>query len=247
MFKIFSFFSSIIFWIFMAVSMVIFFFIALFIWLLTLPFDRKRVVLHRWACFWGSCYSWFNPFLRINIEGIENIKRGKCYMLCPNHQSVLDIVVLYRVFRHYKWVAKSEIFKVPFLGWNMLLNDYISVNRKASAGPIAMMRHCEKHLTKGSSIMIFPEGTRSKDPSKLGRFRDGAFLLAKKFDVDVIPIAITGTASVVENMKSPFFPKIYKINIKILEAIEVGKDIPIKDLRVKCHNIIATELGMPTI
>ncbi len=125
---------------------------------------------------------------RVKWEGKENIENGKTYLLTSNHQSTLDIVVLYGLFKHFKWVAKDLMFKMPFVGWNMILNNYIPVSRTDPKSQFKMMKKSEDTLRSGSSIMIFPEGTRSPD-GNIGRFKRGAFILAEKTDTPVIPKA----------------------------------------------------------
>jgi len=110
---------------FMAVSSLILFFIAVLIKLVTFPFDKRLVVLHRFTCFWAAIYTWIMPSLKLKIEGKENIRKDATYMVLSNHQSNLDILVSFRIFFHFKWVSKAEMFKVPFVGWNMSMNRYV--------------------------------------------------------------------------------------------------------------------------
>ena len=209
--------GTLIFWIFFGLTMVVNFFLSLLVWLFTFPFDRKGVVLHGFASIWSSLYIWFNPFLKLKIEGREKLEKGKTYVLCSNHRSVMDIVILYGLFFHYKWVSKKEIFRVPFLGWNMYLNRYVYLDRNKPSSHIKMLKDCEKHLSQGSSLMIFPEGTRSRDGRTVGKFRDGAFLVAKKMKCDVVPIAVTGTEDVFT--KDIVYRKVYPMKIRILDPI----------------------------
>ena len=210
--------GTIIFWIFFALTMVLMFFPALLIWLITLPFDRNRKVLHIYSCFWGSLYTWLNPFLKVKIEGREKLEKGRSYVYCPNHNSMMDIVILYRLFLHFKWVSKTEIMKVPFLGWNMKLNGYLGIDRKSPKSQIRMMKDAEALLKRGSSIMIFPEGTRSKD-GVLGKFRDGAFLLSEKTNSPVVPIAISGSRDVFSDGTIRYH-RVYPMTISILDPVE---------------------------
>ena len=210
-------FGTILFWIFFGITMVLMFFPALLIWLITLPFDRNKKILHIYSCFWGSLYTWCNPFLKVKIEGRERLEKGRSYVYCPNHSSMMDIVILYRLFRHFKWVSKVEIMKVPFLGWNMKLNGYLGIDRKSPKSQIKMMKDAELLLKRGSSIMIFPEGTRSLD-GKLGKFRDGAFVLSQKTDASVVPIAINGSRDVFSDGTIRYH-KVYPMTISILDPV----------------------------
>jgi len=111
---------SILFWGFLTASSIALFPVAVATWLLTLPFDRRKVVLHRFTCFWGSLYTWCNPAWPVEIDDLHKIRRDETYVMVANHQSLLDILVLFRLFTHFKWVSKVENFRVtpslPALG-----------------------------------------------------------------------------------------------------------------------------------
>jgi 1-acyl-sn-glycerol-3-phosphate acyltransferase len=181
------------FWGFMLVSSLVCFPIALAIWLLTAPFDPRKRLLHRFTCFWASLYTWLNPAWRVRIEGAEKIRRDEAYVMVANHQSLLDILVLFRIFVHFKWVSKIENFRVPLIGWNMSLNRYIKLKRGDRASVLRMLQACQKTLAEGSSIMMFPEGTRSHD-GRLRAFKPGSFELALNSQRPILPIVIHGTS-----------------------------------------------------
>ena len=114
--------------------------------------DKRLVVLHQFTCFWASLYSWLNPVWRVQVEGREKIDPNAAYVMVANHLSLLDILVLFRLFTHYKWVSKVENFRIPFIGWNMRLNRYIELRRGDRASVVQMVRHCLTTLAEGSSI-----------------------------------------------------------------------------------------------
>jgi len=113
--------------------------------------------------------------------------------MVANHLSLLDILVLFRTFLHFKWVSKIEVFRLPFIGWNMSLNGYIKLKRGDRASVVQMLDNCEKALARGSSIMMFPEGTRSPT-GKMRDFKTGAFEIAVRTRTPLQPILIQGTA-----------------------------------------------------
>ncbi len=184
---------SLIFWLFLVVSSIALFPIALVIWALTAPLDRRRTLLHQFTCFWASLYTWLNPAWRVRVEGREKIRSDVAYVMVANHQSLLDILVLFRLFAHFKWVSKIENFRVPCIGWNMSLNRYIKLRRGSRESVAQAMVACERALGEGNSIMMFPEGTRSPD-GQLRAFKPGAFSLALKTGAPILPIVIEGTA-----------------------------------------------------
>ena len=183
---------SLCFWAFVVVSSVLLFPGALLIWALTAPFGRRRVLLHLYTCFWASLYTWLNPLWPVTVRGRENIERGATYVMVANHLSLLDILVLFRLFRHFTWVSKAENFRVPFVGWNMHLNAYIPLKRGDRESVAAMLATAEADLRDGISVMIFPEGTRSRD-GRLKPFKAGAFELAAATGCPVLPIVVGGT------------------------------------------------------
>lgn len=167
---------------------------------LAYPLDRKLRALHMFSCFWGSCYTWLNPIWGVTITGRENIDRKKAYVMISNHQSILDILVIYRIFVHFKWVAKASLFKLPVIGWNMKLNRYIRIERSSMKSQRKMIRECMENIRNGNSVMIFPEGTRSGN-GRLRSFKDGAFLIALYQKADIVPMVLDGTFGAVPENK----------------------------------------------
>ena len=182
---------SALFWIYLISSSAFFFVVASVIRIVSAPFDRRRALLHRFTCWWAFHYVQLCPFWRVRVEGRVHVPAGAS-VLVANHQSLGDILVLFGVKRHFKWVSKASVFKVPFIGWNMALNDYVGLVRGDAASISAMMEHCRRHLSAGSAVMLFPEGTRSMD-GELKSFKHGAFTLACEAEVPVVPIVIEGT------------------------------------------------------
>jgi 1-acyl-sn-glycerol-3-phosphate acyltransferase len=183
---------SLVFWAFVVSSSVLLFPGAVLLWALTAPFGRRRVLLHLYTCFWGSLYTWLNPLWPVEVRGREHVERGATYVMVANHLSLLDILVLFRLFRHFTWVSKAENFRVPVVGWNMHLNAYIPLKRGDRDSVQAMLATAEADLRNGISVMIFPEGTRSRD-GKLKPFKAGAFELAVATGRPVLPIVVGGT------------------------------------------------------
>jgi 1-acyl-sn-glycerol-3-phosphate acyltransferase len=177
----------------MLLSSILLFPVALLLRVCTAPFDRRLRLLHRFTSFWGSLYTWCNPLWRVRIDGSELIDPSETYVMVCNHQSLVDILVLFRLRTHYKWVSKAENFRIPFVGWNMTLNRYIRIERGKLRGNRQMMRDAERALREGNSIMVFPEGTRSVD-GNVGPFKDGAFELALQSARPVLPLVVDGTA-----------------------------------------------------
>ena len=184
---------SIAFWLFIAVSCVVMFTIGLGVFLVTLPFDPNGRIQHLYSCFWAQIYFYLNPLWRLRVEHRDRLPWKGGAVLVANHQSLGDILVLFGLYRPYKWVSKASVFKVPFIGWNMSLNRYVRLVRGDRKSIVGMMKECAKWIDRGVPILMFPEGTRSPDGNVLP-FKDGAFKLAMDKGCPVIPIVVTGTA-----------------------------------------------------
>jgi 1-acyl-sn-glycerol-3-phosphate acyltransferase len=204
--------------VFMVTSFVPLFIIAFTIFLLTFLFDRNLVILQRFSCFWGSLYTWLMPRWHVTTINRKKIKPRQTYVVICNHQSLLDILVIYRLFFHFKFVSKSELFHIPFMGWNMVINRYIRIARGSKSSIKKMMNTCEKTLIRGSSILFFPEGTRSEDGA-MKSFKQGAFVLAKKLSLPILPIVISGTHDALPKHKFTVKGN-YHIKIQVLDEID---------------------------
>lgn len=208
---------SILYWLWFILTNIIFFAIALMIWIITLLFDKKLVILHQWSSIWGHSYIWLNPLWPVTITGRQNIKWGQTYVIVSNHQSMLDILVLYGLFRHYKWVSKKENFSIPIIGWLMRLNKYIEIDRGKMGSYSGMMKKIGTTLKSGSSVMMFPEGTRQPG-GNIGPFKDGAFRMALENQVGIIPVILDGTAAAVPKGKI-ILPGRKRITVRVLQEI----------------------------
>ena len=208
---------STLFWVFLVASSCLLFPIAVAIWAATRPFDPRLRALHLFTCFWGSLYTWANPAWPVRISGREKIRRDEAYVMVANHQSLLDILVLFRLFVHFKWVSKIENFRIPLIGWNMRLNRYIELRRGDRSSVVQMLTQCKETLAAGSSVMIFPEGTRSPD-GRLRSFKTGAFVLAKNTGRPILPIVVEGTASALPK-RGVVLQGRHRIRITILDEI----------------------------
>jgi 1-acyl-sn-glycerol-3-phosphate acyltransferase len=234
--------ASVLFWIFMTLSSVMMFPVALLCWLLTLPFDRRKVVLHQLTCFWASLYTWLNPAWPVKVMGREKIDPNETYVMVANHQSLLDILILFRLFRHFNWVSKVENFRVPFIGWNMRLNDYIQLKRGDHSSIAVMLRTCRENLAAGNSIMMFPEGTRSTN-GKLRAFKIGAFNLAKDAKRPLLPIVLHGTASALPK-RGVILRGRHQIMIEVLDPIAYPAfaEEEAEDLMLRVRELIGDHL-----
>ena len=237
--------GSLVFWTFLTVSSILLFPVAVLVWAVTLPFDRRKVVQHQFTCFWASLYTWFNPVWPVRVEGREKVRSGATYVMVANHQSLLDILVLFRLFVHFKWISKIENFRIPCIGWNMRLNNYIELRRGDKQSIGEMMSAASRTLDDGSSIMMFPEGTRSAH-GRLKDFKHGAFTLAQSSGCPLLPIVLEGTSNALPKRGFVLQGR-HPISIRVLDEIphEVIRDRPVEDVAREVRELFAKELGEP--
>jgi len=159
------------------------------------------------------------PNWHCTIEGREKIPNHRASVIVANHQSLVDILALYGLNRHFKWVSKEAIFKLPFIGWNMSLNNYVRLKRGRRSSILSMMDSCHRHIRRGNSILLFPEGTRSKNGEILA-FKQGAFNLAVEADIPIVPIIIDGTTTALP--KSGWIMRVdqrVQIQVRVLDPV----------------------------
>ena len=166
--------------------------IPIFLWITTVLFDRRRYILHQFTCRWSDLIVWLNPYWKVKVEGRDKIDPAKVYVMVSNHQSGLDILVLFKLHRHFKWVAKKGLFVIPFIGWNMALNGYIAIERGRGRSKLQMMDRAAESIHAGNSVMLFPEGTRSPD-GQLQSYKTGAFRLALETHSPILPVVLKET------------------------------------------------------
>lgn len=186
---------SVAFWTYFVVTCLVMFPAALALWIVSLPFDRQGRVNHWFTCHWAMLYVRAYPGWTLEVVGREKIDPGKAYILAANHCSFADIILVYALFRQFKWVSKHTVFRAPIVGWNMYLCRYVAHVRGDEESGKKVVATCKRWLERGMSVLLFPEGTRSKD-GNVQPFKHGAFTLALETRLPVVPIAIHGTHAV---------------------------------------------------
>jgi 1-acyl-sn-glycerol-3-phosphate acyltransferase len=181
-------------WPYLITTSAVFFGPALVIWLFSF-WKPQKLLLHLYTSFWGAHYLAWAPFAGVRVEGREAALRGGPCVYVSNHQSMVDILAAFAVYLPYLWVSKLENFYTPFLGWTMLLNGYVPLRRGHLPSILKMLRRCESRLKEGHSLFVFPEGTRSPDGT-IQRFFRGAFWIAARNGVPIVPVIIEGTGGI---------------------------------------------------
>lgn len=160
------------------------------LFLLTFPFDRYRRVPNRSL----KLLAWLIirpvPGWKVDIRGANRAKVKRPTLVVANHQSFLDIPLLYLLPWGMKWVTKRSMLRIPVLGWLIAMSGHIPIDRESYRSVRAMDALVEP-IRQGIPGMIFPEGTRSMS-GRLKTFKGGAFMIAKKYNLQVLPVVLEG-------------------------------------------------------
>lgn len=185
-------------------------------------FDRDPVHYHTGLLFrkLGRALTHANPSWRVLISGTMPEDPRHPYVVVSNHQSMADIPVVSNLPWEMKWLGKEELFKLPFVGWMMHLSADIKVDRKSARSGAAALIAAQKVLAQKCSVMIFPEGTRTMD-GRVRPFADGAFHLAIRAKVPILPVALDGTFDCIPKHTWKF-GKPSDIFLKVLAPIDTS-------------------------
>ncbi len=151
--------------------------------------------------------------VRVQVQGREQIDPDQTYIFAGNHVSQFDIFAFQGYFPHdFRWIAKQELFRIPVFGQALHRIGNIPIDRSRGRQAMKSLDEAGKRIAAGSSVLIFPEGTRSPD-GRLREFKTGAVLLALKAGVPVVPVGFNGSYEVLP--KGRLLPKGGEILIRI--------------------------------
>jgi 1-acyl-sn-glycerol-3-phosphate acyltransferase len=163
-------------------------------------FDKyRRRAEHIINTLWAKLTTLF--YYPVTIHGLENLPASdQPAVFVANHESFLDIYTLFHLQRDFKFISKTSNFFIPIIGWSMFLTGHVMINRVDRKSQIACLKECGNLLLNKASVLFFPEGTRTKD-GKMHAFKKGAFSVAAKAKVPVVPITLKGSGSLMPNKK----------------------------------------------
>lgn len=183
-------------------------------------FRRPLKELRRLAGVWGRFILWCSG-VQVRTEGGGLLDPEATYVFAANHQSQYDIFVICGYLGHdSSWLAKRELFTVPLWGRAMREAGYIPLDRSRGREAMKSLSEAAARIAAGTSVVIFPEGTRSGD-GRLGDFKSGAMHLAIKAGVPVVPVAISGTHRILP--KGSLLPRPGRVTVRVGKAVDVGE------------------------
>jgi 1-acyl-sn-glycerol-3-phosphate acyltransferase len=172
--------------------------------------------------------------VHIRVTGMNNIDKQATYVFAGNHTSQLDIYSFQARFPHdFRWIAKKELFNIPIFGLAMRRVGFISIDRSHGRKALKSLNQAAERIGAGSSVLIFPEGTRSKN-GRLHPFKSGAILLAIKSGVPIVPVGFNNVSRILP--KGKLLPRGGEVEIRI------GRPIPTADYTAKDKQILASML-----
>jgi len=181
--------------------------------------DMKGRLPHKVAGIWARSILAASP-IEVTVKGLSNIDPDKSYVYMSNHQSNYDIpILLGHLPVQFRWLAKIELFRIPLFGYAMKRAGYICIDRSNQKSAFESLKKAAEIIRSGVSVMIFPEGTRSRD-GKIGSFKKGGFVLAVESGVPILPIIIRGTYSVMSRNRLLIKPG--KVTLEILRPVETS-------------------------
>lgn len=203
------------------------------------PFDPGRRVVHEISRGWQRLFFALSPRWKTVVEGLEHVRRGERYVIVVNHQSMVDIPMLYWVPLNFRWVSKREIFRMPVFGQFLWLHGDIAIDRGAASAAAKVLHEGGMWLKRGVSVAIFPEGTRSKD-GQVHRFKEGAFRLAQSAGVAVLPVVMEGGQDLVRGRRVQWR---HTFRIRVLEPIaaETVAATEVRELTSRVQELVSQE------
>ncbi len=155
-------------------------------------FDGSGRLQHACARFWARSLVRLSG-VEVRAHGLENIEPGRTYIFTANHQSYFDIWALLAILPiEFRFVAKKSLFNWPFLGWHLRRSGNIPIDRGDTRRALKTMLAAAEKIKAGTSIVAFPEGTRSTNGA-VAPFKKGVFFLALRAGVAVVPVSISGS------------------------------------------------------
>ncbi len=190
----------------------------------TIGFASAAIVLgsihENFAYNCGRVWGWINcrmNFTKVKVSGREHADPKQSYIIMSNHMSYFDVLaILGHWGRQFRWVLKQEFRKVPLFGTGCVKAGHIFVDRSNRKAAIASMRKAKTQLKPGVSVMLFPEGTRSRT-GQLGKFKKGGFMMALDMGLPILPVSISGSSKILPGGSLKLLPG--TIRITVHEAI----------------------------
>jgi len=222
---------------FLAINTVLFGIVAV----LVSSFLNQRIGSYFGGVLWSRLNAFLTPMI-VQVKGKENIKKEISYVVISNHQSYYDIFLIYGWLGiDIKWVMKKELAKIPGLGIGSKKVGHIFLDRSNKRIALESLNEAKTKLIKGTSVVIFPEGTRSKT-GQISQFKRGAFKLALDLGLPILPLTISGTKNILPSGTIDLLPG--KVSMMVHEPINIHHytEDTLRDLISNAMKIVSSGL-----
>ncbi len=187
------------------------------------PYSQAVNILGR---IWSKTILW-SAGVKIIVEGLENIQPNTSYVIMGNHQSHFDVPAIFSIVNNLtiRFFTKKELFSIPLFGWAMKSAGMIKIDRSNRSQAIKSMSVAVKKIKqKGTSLVVFPEGTRGTD-GEVHEFKKGGFVIAIKGHIPVLPVSVSGSRFILKKHTLKIDPGYIKIVFdKPIETNEYGQE-----------------------
>ncbi|MBD3615679.1 MAG: 1-acyl-sn-glycerol-3-phosphate acyltransferase [Gracilimonas sp.] len=217
----------------------VFFVIISLVFVTTFPFDKYRKAPNFTLSIMARFMMKASPWWKIEIEGAEKFNPDEPTIFLSNHQSFLDMALIYHLPWKMKWVSKKSLTYIPVMGWLVWLTGHLTINRSSTTA-LKKLENLVEPLNNLVPVMIFPEGTRAMD-GELKTFKNGAFLLSLEHGFKLQPMVIDGGHSAMPPGSKKLNPKV-TFKLKVLEAINPEKFNDLKELKDYVRSLMKDEL-----
>ncbi len=237
-------------WVTTALVTLVFLPILAVVFAFTAPFDPGRYKVGRWFRRTAVSAVKLNPLWDFRTSGVRIDDPRHPYVAVSNHESMADIFLISHLPWEMKWLSKEAIFRIPVMGWMMRMAGDVPIRRTDRSSRFEAIEQCRDRLNRRVSVMIFPEGTRSKT-GELLPFKDGAFRLAVEEQLPILPLAVAGTRKAIR--KGSLIIGRSRAEVRVLEPIPTEgltlADVPALRDRVRAiiqeeRDRLAAELGI---
>jgi 1-acyl-sn-glycerol-3-phosphate acyltransferase len=220
------------------------------VYVFTAPFDPGRYAAGRLLRICAATTVKTNPLWRFRTSGVRVKDPRRPYVAVSNHESFADIFLISHLPWEMKWVSKETFFRLPAMGWMMRMAGDIEVRRGSTRSRLRALEGIRDRLDKRVTVMIMPEGTRSRSGNLLP-FQDGAFRAAVEAGVPILPMVVAGTRDAMA--KGSLLFNRARAEVRVLEPVETTgltlEDVPDLRERVRAliqaaHDDLRQELGL---
>ena len=162
--------------------------------------------------------------IKVSVDGLENLDPSKSFLITSNHQSYFDIFILLAYLNlNFRFIAKKSLFKIPFLGQSMKRLGYIPIDRENLRNALKSVKKSTELLKNKTSILIFPEGTRSLDGSLSSFKKGGLNMFLKQGGMAVLPVVIKGTINILSKNSLTIHPG-KTVELHVLQPVSCGRE-----------------------